>query len=49
MILTPEKVVALLLKETLARPKFVITTNSDQGMTRFGICYTPEELAQRGK
>ncbi|KAK4733568.1 hypothetical protein R3W88_007829 [Solanum pinnatisectum] len=46
VILTPEKVVALVPRETLARPKFVIETAVTQGMTRSGRCYTPEELSQ---
>ena len=49
MILTPKKVVALVPRETLARPKFVIETVVTQGMTRSGRCYTPEELAQGGQ
>ena len=44
VILTPEKVVALGPKETLALSKFVIETAVTQGMTRSGRCYTPEEL-----
>ncbi|KAK4733993.1 hypothetical protein R3W88_008254 [Solanum pinnatisectum] len=45
VILTPEKVVALVPQETLARSKFVIETAVTQGMTRSGRCYTPEELS----
>ncbi|XP_049350430.1 uncharacterized protein LOC125815075 [Solanum verrucosum] len=48
VILTPEKVVALVPRETLTQPKFVIETAVTQGMTRSGRCYTPEELAQGG-
>ena len=47
VILTPTKVVALLPSETLVRPKFVIETIVTQGMTRFGRCYTPEDLVLR--
>ncbi|XP_049403577.1 uncharacterized protein LOC125867192 [Solanum stenotomum] len=46
MILTPEKAVALVPREILTRPKFVIETAATQGMTRSGRCYTPKELAQ---
>ncbi|KAK4729049.1 hypothetical protein R3W88_022037 [Solanum pinnatisectum] len=45
VILTPEKVVALVPRETLDRSKFVIETTVTQGMTRSGRCYTPEELS----
>ncbi|KAK4718414.1 hypothetical protein R3W88_016752 [Solanum pinnatisectum] len=45
VILTPEKVVALVPRETPDRPKFVIETAVTQGMTRSGRCYTPEELS----
>ncbi|KAK4706860.1 hypothetical protein R3W88_033577 [Solanum pinnatisectum] len=46
VILTPEKVVALVPREALAQTKVVIETAVTQGMTRSGRCYTPEELAQ---
>ncbi|KAK4731556.1 hypothetical protein R3W88_024544 [Solanum pinnatisectum] len=46
VILTPEKAVALVSRETLARPKFMIEIVVTQGMTRPGRCYTPKELAQ---
>ena len=45
VILTPAKVVALVLSETLVKPKFVIETAAAQGMTRSGRCYTPDDLA----
>ena len=44
VILTPAKVVALVPSNTLIKPKFVIETAIAQGMTRYGICYTHEEL-----
>ncbi|KAK4728995.1 hypothetical protein R3W88_021983 [Solanum pinnatisectum] len=40
VILTPEKVVALVPRETPDRPEFVIETAVTQGMTRSGRCYT---------
>ncbi|KAK4724275.1 hypothetical protein R3W88_027054 [Solanum pinnatisectum] len=46
VILTPEKVVALVPRETLARSKFVIETVVTQGMTRSDRCYIPKELSQ---
>lgn len=49
MILTSEKVVALVPIETPARPRFVIKTASTQAMTRSGRFYTPEELAHGGR
>ncbi|XP_015163374.1 uncharacterized protein [Solanum tuberosum] len=49
VILTPEKVVALVPREALTQPKFVIETAVTQGMTRSVRCYTPEELAQGGQ
>ncbi|XP_015167184.1 uncharacterized protein [Solanum tuberosum] len=49
VILTPEKAVALVPRETLTQPKFVIETAVTQGMTRSGRCCTPEELAQGGQ
>ncbi|KAK4727350.1 hypothetical protein R3W88_032267 [Solanum pinnatisectum] len=47
VILTPEKAVALVPRETPDRPKFVIETAVTQGMTRSGRCYTPEELPKK--
>ena len=35
--------------ETLSKPKFVIENVVAQGMTRYGRCYTPEELALGGQ
>ena len=49
VILTPAKVVALVLSETLVKPKFVIETAAAQGMTRSGRCYTPDELSLGGQ
>lgn len=49
MILTPEKVIALVSIETPTRPQIVIETASAQGITRSGRCYTPEELGYRGQ
>ncbi|KAK4734356.1 hypothetical protein R3W88_008617 [Solanum pinnatisectum] len=46
VIMTPEKVIALVPRETLAQLKFVIETTVSQGITRSGRCNTPEELAQ---
>ncbi|WP_353805377.1 hypothetical protein, partial [Acinetobacter baumannii] len=48
-ILTSAKVVALVPSETLVKPKFVIEIAAAQGMTRFGRCYTLDELALRPK
>ena len=45
VILTPAKVVALVPFEDPSRPKIFIETAATQGMTRFGRCYNPEELA----
>ena len=49
VILKLVKVVAFVQIETPSRPRFVIKTTLAQGMTRFGRCYTPEELAHGGK
>ncbi|XP_010320484.2 uncharacterized protein [Solanum lycopersicum] len=49
VILTPAKAVALVPAKTLAKPKFVIQTVVDQGMTRSCRCYTPDKLALRGQ
>ena len=49
VILTPTKDVALVLSETLVKPKFVIETAVAQGKTRSGRCYTPNELDLGGQ
>ena len=49
VILTPTKAVAFVTSETLVKPKFVIETVVDQGMTRSERCYTPDELALGGQ
>ena len=48
VILTPTKDNALVPLKTLVKPKFVIETAAAQGMTRYGRCYAPNELAPRG-
>ena len=47
--MTPAKDVALVPSETLVRPKFVIEITAAQGMTRYGRCYTPENIALVGQ
>ena len=47
MILTTEKVVALVPIENPTRPRFKIETTSDQDMTWYGRFFTLEELSHR--
>lgn len=49
MILTPEKVLALVPIENPTLPKYVIKISSAQGLTRSNRCYTVEEFAYGGK
>ena len=49
MILTPAKAVSFVPIENPARQRLVIETASGQGMTRYGRCYTLEELSHGRK
>ena len=49
VILTSTKVVALVPFEAPARPKLVIETTANQGMTQSRRNYTPEDLAFGGQ
>ena len=49
VILTPIKVVALVPSKTLVKLKFVIETPAAQVMTRYGRCYTFDELDLGGQ